>query len=53
MAPVRNPFEFVLAGASTILAEVRRGDSLTVLGADNMTFSADFVGYARNALERP
>ena len=24
----------------------------TVLGADNMTFSADFVGYARNALER-
>lgn len=23
----------------------------TVLGADNMTFSADFVGYARNALE--
>ncbi|MEK6321275.1 MAG: neutral/alkaline non-lysosomal ceramidase N-terminal domain-containing protein [Acidobacteriota bacterium] len=24
----------------------------TVLGADNMTFSADFVGYARNAVER-
>lgn len=24
----------------------------TVLGADNMTFSADFVGFARNALER-
>ena len=24
----------------------------TVLGADNMTFSADFVGYARNAMER-
>ena len=24
----------------------------TVLGAENMTFSADFVGYARNALER-
>ena len=24
----------------------------TILGADNMTFSADFVGYARNALER-
>src|SRR5262249_1275913 len=24
----------------------------TVLGADNMTFSADFVGYARNALEK-
>lgn len=24
----------------------------TVLGPDNMTFSADFVGYARNALER-
>ncbi|MFY9555539.1 MAG: neutral/alkaline non-lysosomal ceramidase N-terminal domain-containing protein [Blastocatellia bacterium] len=24
----------------------------TVLGADNMTFSADFVGYARNAIER-
>ncbi|HSQ19983.1 MAG TPA: neutral/alkaline non-lysosomal ceramidase N-terminal domain-containing protein, partial [Blastocatellia bacterium] len=24
----------------------------TVLGADNMTFSADFVGYARSALER-
>ena len=24
----------------------------TVLGADNMTFSADFIGYARSALER-
>jgi neutral ceramidase len=24
----------------------------TVLGAENMTFSADFVGYARNALEK-
>jgi neutral ceramidase len=24
----------------------------TVLGAENMTFSADYVGYARNALER-
>jgi hypothetical protein len=24
----------------------------TVLGAENMTYSADFVGYARNALER-
>jgi Neutral/alkaline non-lysosomal ceramidase, N-terminal len=24
----------------------------TVLGAENMTFSADFVGYARNAVER-
>ena len=24
----------------------------TVLGADNMTFSADFVGYARNAIEK-
>jgi neutral ceramidase len=24
----------------------------TVLGSDNMTFSADFVGYARNALEK-
>jgi neutral ceramidase len=24
----------------------------TVLGADNMAFSADFVGYARNALEK-
>ena len=24
----------------------------TVLGADNMTFSADFVGFARNTLER-
>jgi Neutral/alkaline non-lysosomal ceramidase, N-terminal len=24
----------------------------TVLGADNMTFSADFVGYARSALEK-
>jgi neutral/alkaline ceramidase-like enzyme len=24
----------------------------TVLGAENMTFSADFVGYARNAIER-
>src|SRR5262245_24017877 len=24
----------------------------TVLGADNMTFSSDFVGYARNALEK-